>query len=160
MPPPRRRFHPTSDLRLTIAVSGFLRKSILGWITSPTVRQRSLCRPFRAGLSFLVTWGQNPRLSPLIRPGYCNRVRIAPLTSHFSQKRSASACLRSGGTLQLARLVSPNHQTKLCSPLVLRSRQFSGMEAQALERMDWSRRTIQPGYQTATHGWYCHYKAA
>ena len=35
------------------------------------------------------------------------------LTSHVSQKRSASACLRSGGTLQLVRLVSPNHQTKI-----------------------------------------------
>jgi hypothetical protein len=37
---------------------------------------------------------------------------FSPLTSHFSQKRSASACLRSGGTLQLVRSVSPNHQTK------------------------------------------------
>src|ERR1700741_622769 len=32
------------------------------------------------------------------------------ITSH--KKRSASACLRSGGTLQLVRSVSPNHQTK------------------------------------------------
>jgi hypothetical protein len=41
--------------------------------------------------------------------------RFSPFTSHISRltKRSASACLRSGSTLQLARLVSPNHQTKI-----------------------------------------------
>jgi hypothetical protein len=33
----------------------------------------------------------------------------------FHKKRSASAYLRSGGTLQLVRLVSPNHQTKIAA---------------------------------------------
>ena len=62
----------------------------------------------------------------------------SPLT-----KKERLRCLRSGGTLQLVRLVSPNHQTNSFRP------------ASAGRRRK-SKRTTRPGYQTGIHGpCYC-----
>jgi hypothetical protein len=49
----------------------------------------------------------------ITRLGGSQRLDRSSGPGRLSTKRSASACLRSGGTLQLVRLVSPNHQTKL-----------------------------------------------
>jgi hypothetical protein len=73
----------------------------------------------------------------------CQRSKSRPSGFDSAQKRSASACLRSGGTLQLVRLVSPNNQTKS-----IRLRPLA-------EGAESTKRTTQPGYRTATHGWYC-----
>jgi hypothetical protein len=93
------------------------------------------------------------RINPAQTPQLCSAPSVSsPIVSGVkaglvgfdsAQKRSASACLRSGGTLQLVRLVSPNNQTKS-----IRLRPLT-------EGVESTKRTTQPGYRTATHGWYC-----